>query len=149
MAIGVGLILLGAVVMIFAQFAYPAFFKRKPEVADPGILEGTVVGEASVMADRTEEEGDERDSRRLRRIGLQQGGAGRRACEMAKALGDKVVIVFGYAPPAATAAARSPPTREAVEELGEKVTAEAAAAAEAAGVEHEVRLMAAQGRPTR
>jgi amino acid transporter len=50
-AIGVGLILLGAVVMIFAQFAYPAFFKRKPEVADPGVLEGTVVGKASVMAD--------------------------------------------------------------------------------------------------
>jgi amino acid transporter len=50
-AIGVGLILLGAVVMIFAQFAYPAFFKRKPEVAAPGVLEGTVVGKASVMED--------------------------------------------------------------------------------------------------
>lgn len=50
-AIGVGLLLLGVVVMVFAQFAYPKFFKRKPEVADPGILEGTVVGKASVMAD--------------------------------------------------------------------------------------------------
>jgi amino acid transporter len=50
-AIGVGLIVLGAVLMIFANFVYPRFFKRKPEVADPGILEGTVVGEASVMAD--------------------------------------------------------------------------------------------------
>jgi amino acid transporter len=50
-AIGVGLILVGVVVMIWANFAYPRFFKRKPEVADPGILEGTVVGEASVMAD--------------------------------------------------------------------------------------------------
>ncbi len=50
-AIGIGLLLLGVVVMVFAQFAYPSFFKRKPEVADPGILEGTVVGKASVMED--------------------------------------------------------------------------------------------------
>ena len=50
-AIGVGLILVGVVVMVWANIAYPRFFKRKPEVADPGILEGTVVGEASVMAD--------------------------------------------------------------------------------------------------
>ena len=50
-AIGVGLILVGMVVMVWANIAYPRFFKRKPEVADPGILEGTVVGEASVMAD--------------------------------------------------------------------------------------------------
>jgi amino acid transporter len=50
-AIGVGLMLMGVIVMVFANIAYPAFFKRKPEVADPGILEGTVVGEASVMAD--------------------------------------------------------------------------------------------------
>jgi amino acid transporter len=50
-AIGVGLIVVGAVVMIFANFAYPAFFKRKWETADPGILEGTVRGEASVMKD--------------------------------------------------------------------------------------------------
>jgi hypothetical protein len=50
-AIGVGLILLGVLVMIWANFVYPKFFKRKTEVADPGILEGTVVGKASVMAD--------------------------------------------------------------------------------------------------
>jgi amino acid transporter len=50
-AIGVGLILFGVVLMLFANFAYPRFFKRKPEVVDPGILEGTVVGKASVMAD--------------------------------------------------------------------------------------------------
>ncbi len=50
-AIGVGLILVGIVFMLWANFAYPKFFKRKPEVADPGILEGTVVGEASVLAD--------------------------------------------------------------------------------------------------
>jgi amino acid transporter len=50
-ALGVGLILLGVVVMVFANVAYPKFFKRKPEVADPGILDGTVVGKASVLAD--------------------------------------------------------------------------------------------------
>ena len=37
--------------MVFANFVYPKFFKRKWEMADPGILEGTVKGEASVMAD--------------------------------------------------------------------------------------------------
>ncbi len=50
-AVGVGLILVGVLVMIWANFVYPKFFKRKTEVADPGILEGTVVGKASVMAD--------------------------------------------------------------------------------------------------
>jgi amino acid transporter len=50
-AIGIGLILLGIVVMVVANIAYPTFFKRKREVAEPGILEGEVVGEASVMAD--------------------------------------------------------------------------------------------------
>ncbi len=50
-AIGVGLILVGVLVMVWANFVYPKFFKRKTEVADPGILEGTVVGKASVMAD--------------------------------------------------------------------------------------------------
>ena len=50
-AIGVGLLLVGVVLMFFASGKYPDFFKRKPEVADPGILEGTVQGEASVMAD--------------------------------------------------------------------------------------------------
>jgi amino acid transporter len=50
-AVGVGLILVGVLVMIWANFVYPQFFRRKTEVADPGILEGTVVGKASVMAD--------------------------------------------------------------------------------------------------
>jgi amino acid transporter len=50
-AVGVGLILVGVVVMVWANFVYPKFFKRKREVVDPGILEGTVVGKASVMAD--------------------------------------------------------------------------------------------------
>ena len=50
-AIGVGLLLLGVVVMVIANFASPQFFRRKPETADPGILEGTAKGEASVMSD--------------------------------------------------------------------------------------------------
>jgi amino acid transporter len=50
-AIGVGLLLVGVVVLVIANFVYPKFFKRKWETADPGILEGTVKGEASVMAD--------------------------------------------------------------------------------------------------
>ncbi len=50
-AIGVGGLLLGVVVLVFANIAYPKFFKRKWETADPGILEGTTKGEASVMSD--------------------------------------------------------------------------------------------------
>jgi len=50
-AIGVGLLLLGVVVMIWAQIVYPRFFGRKLDVAEPGVLEGTVTGTASVMAD--------------------------------------------------------------------------------------------------
>ena len=48
MAIGVGLLVLGVIVMVFANFAYPRFFERRPETADPGILEGTVRPAASV-----------------------------------------------------------------------------------------------------
>lgn len=50
-AIGVGGLLLGVILMIFAWISHPDFFRRKPEVARPGILEGRVTGEASVMAD--------------------------------------------------------------------------------------------------
>src|SRR5262249_18463504 len=50
-AIGVGLILLGIVVMIIANVAHRDFFRRKTEVSDPGFLEGTATGKASVMAD--------------------------------------------------------------------------------------------------
>jgi nucleotide-binding universal stress UspA family protein len=62
-----------------------------------------------------------------------------KACEMAKALGDKVVIVFGYAP-GGYGGGEIPTHREAVEEIAEKVTAEAAQRAAAAGVEREVKL---------
>ena len=50
-AIGVGGLLVGVVLLVFANIAYPKFFKRKWETADPGVLEGTVKGEASVMSD--------------------------------------------------------------------------------------------------
>jgi amino acid transporter len=50
-AIGVGGLLVGVVVLIVANIVYPKFFKRKWETARPGVLEGTVKGEASVMAD--------------------------------------------------------------------------------------------------
>jgi amino acid transporter len=50
-AIGVGGLLVGVVVMLVANVVYPKFFKRKWETARPGVLEGTVKGEASVMAD--------------------------------------------------------------------------------------------------
>lgn len=49
--IGVGLLVVGGVLMLIAHGKYPAFFKRKTEVADPRILTGEVAGEASVMAD--------------------------------------------------------------------------------------------------
>jgi nucleotide-binding universal stress UspA family protein len=62
-----------------------------------------------------------------------------KACEIAKALGDKVVIVFGYAP-GGYGGGEIPTHREAVEELAERVTAEAAERAGAAGVEQEVML---------
>jgi nucleotide-binding universal stress UspA family protein len=62
-----------------------------------------------------------------------------KACEMGKALGDKVVIVFGYAP-GGYGGGEVPTHREAVEEIAERVTAEAAERAAAAGIEHEIRL---------
>jgi nucleotide-binding universal stress UspA family protein len=64
-----------------------------------------------------------------------------KACDLAKELGDRVVVVFGYAP-RGYGGGEVPTHREAVEELGEKLTAEAAVRAAAAGVEHEVKLVA-------
>jgi nucleotide-binding universal stress UspA family protein len=62
-----------------------------------------------------------------------------KAFEIAQAFGDKVVIVFGYAP-GGYGGGEIPTHREAVEELAEKVTAEADKRAQEAGIEHEVRL---------
>jgi amino acid transporter len=47
--IGVGSLLLGVVVMLIARFAHPDFFRRKPGVADPALLEpGAAAAEPSV-----------------------------------------------------------------------------------------------------
>ena len=51
MAVGVGMLLLGIVVMVWANIVYPKFFAREPEVADPRILTGEIEGTASVLAD--------------------------------------------------------------------------------------------------
>ncbi len=45
-AIGVGTLLLGVVLMIIANFSFRDFFRRKPETADPRVLEGTAAAVA-------------------------------------------------------------------------------------------------------
>jgi nucleotide-binding universal stress UspA family protein len=62
-----------------------------------------------------------------------------KASEIARVFGDRLVIVFGYAP-GGPGGGEIPTHREAVEELAKQVTAEGAERARAAGVEHEVRL---------
>jgi len=46
--IGVGALLLGVVVMIFARFRYREFFSRKPEVYDPATAGQALVPEEAV-----------------------------------------------------------------------------------------------------
>jgi nucleotide-binding universal stress UspA family protein len=67
-----------------------------------------------------------------------------KAVEFAKALGDKIVIVFGYAP-GGYGGGEVPTHREAVKELGEKMTKEANEVVTAAGIEHEVKLLNEHG----
>ena len=67
-----------------------------------------------------------------------------RALELAKELGDKVVVVFGYAPPGIWGGEIAE-HEEAIEEFGEKVMGEAAERARAAGVSSEVELVAKRG----
>ncbi len=62
------------------------------------------------------------------------------ACSLAKELGDRIVIVFGYAP-GGYGGGEIPTHREAVEEIGERVTEEARKQTTAAGVEAEIRLL--------
>jgi nucleotide-binding universal stress UspA family protein len=62
------------------------------------------------------------------------------AAELAKGLGDSVAIVFGYAP-GGYGGGEVPAQREAVEELGEQVTAKGVEQAKAAGVEYEVEMV--------
>ncbi len=63
-----------------------------------------------------------------------------RAADLANELGDKIVIVFGYAP-GGYGGGEVPSQRQAVEELAEKMTAEASARLEAVGVQREVELV--------
>jgi amino acid transporter len=44
--IGVGLLLVGVVLLVFANFVYPRFFRRKTETVPPGFLEGETTGPA-------------------------------------------------------------------------------------------------------
>jgi nucleotide-binding universal stress UspA family protein len=67
-----------------------------------------------------------------------------KAVEFAKELGDKVVIVFGYAP-GGYGGGEVPTHREAVKELGEKLTEEANQVVSAAGVDHEIEMINERG----
>jgi nucleotide-binding universal stress UspA family protein len=77
-------------------------------------------------------------------VGYDGSDCGRAALEeagsLAKELGDRVVIVFGYAP-GGYGGGEIPTHREAVEEIGEKVTAEGQRRAEEIGVPNEVKLI--------
>lgn len=66
------------------------------------------------------------------------------AVELAKSLGDKVVLVFGYAPPGIWGGEIAE-HEEAIEEFGEKVMNEGRRQAEAGGVETEVALVPKRG----
>ncbi|HVQ59101.1 MAG TPA: universal stress protein [Solirubrobacterales bacterium] len=63
------------------------------------------------------------------------------ALDLAAPLGDKVVVVFGYAPPGPWGGEIAE-HEEAIEELGEKVMAQARAQASARGAEIEEQLVA-------
>ena len=66
------------------------------------------------------------------------------AVELAKGLGDTIVVVFGYAPPGLWGGEIAE-HEEAIEELGEKVTGQAKQRAAAAGIEIEVQMVAKRG----
>ena len=66
------------------------------------------------------------------------------AIELAKGLGDTIVVVFGYAPPGIWGGEIAE-HEEAIEELGTKMTGQARARAAAAGIEIEVQMVAKRG----
>ena len=66
------------------------------------------------------------------------------AVELAKGLGDTIVVVFGYAPPGLWGGEIAE-HEEAIEELGTKVTGQARQRAAAAGIEIEVLMVAKRG----
>lgn len=67
-----------------------------------------------------------------------------RAIEIAKCLGDEVVVVFGYAPPGIWGGEIAE-HEEAIEELGERLTGEARERAAAQGIEAEVAMVPKRG----
>ena len=78
-------------------------------------------------------------------VGYDGSACGKVALEealgLAKGLGDRVVIVFGYAPPGMWGGEIAE-HEEAIEEFGAKVTQEARERARASGVEAEVAMVA-------
>jgi nucleotide-binding universal stress UspA family protein len=67
-----------------------------------------------------------------------------RAIDLAKSLGDEVVVVFGYAPPGIWGGEIAE-HEEAIEELGEKLTGEARERAAARGITAEVAMVPKRG----
>jgi nucleotide-binding universal stress UspA family protein len=65
----------------------------------------------------------------------------RTALELARSLGDRVVVAYGDAPPAHLRGEEWKAHRDALRELGEQATGEALAAARAAGVDTEAVLV--------
>ncbi len=66
------------------------------------------------------------------------------AVEMAKGLGDSIVVVFGYAPPGLWGGEIAE-HEEAIEEFGARVMGQAKERAAAAGVDPEVEMVAKRG----
>jgi nucleotide-binding universal stress UspA family protein len=67
-----------------------------------------------------------------------------RAAELAKGLGDKIVIVFGY-DPKGYGGGEVPSHRDAVHDWGEKITGEAAEQARALDVQAEIEILPLRG----
>ncbi len=81
-------------------------------------------------------------------VGYDSSEGGGRALDTAvvlgKSLGDKIVVVFGYAPPGLWGG-EIVEHEEAIEELGERLTAEAKSRAAAHGAEVEVAMVPKRG----
>jgi nucleotide-binding universal stress UspA family protein len=63
------------------------------------------------------------------------------ALELARALGDRLVVAYAYAPPDAMVGEEYAEHRRALQEIGERATADALERARGAGVEVEVALV--------
>ena len=119
LVIAVFFLLLGVVLMFVQWRKVPEFFRRKPEVVPP----------ASSRAKRRT--GPDRSGVRWARSSSDTtaptcgDAALDAALELAGELGDRIVVVFGYAPPGIWGGEIAE-HEEAIEELGEKVIGEAA-----------------------